>query len=27
LAMGATLTLHNRTGGGLEARLVLKNVG
>ncbi|KQR78418.1 ATPase [Burkholderia sp. Leaf177] len=27
LAMDATLTLHNRTGGGLEARLVLKNIG
>jgi signal transduction histidine kinase len=27
LAMDATLTLHNRPGGGLEARLVLKNLG
>lgn len=27
LAMDATLTLHNRSGGGLEARLVLKNIG
>ncbi|RXZ38234.1 sensor histidine kinase [Oxalobacteraceae bacterium CAVE-383] len=26
LAMNATLTLHNRDGGGLEARLVLKNL-
>ena len=25
LAMDATLTLHNRAGGGLEARLTLKN--
>jgi signal transduction histidine kinase len=27
LAMDATLSLHNRSGGGLEARLVLKNAG
>ncbi|CAD6530599.1 ATP-binding protein [Paraburkholderia metrosideri] len=27
LAMDATLSLHNRTGGGLEARLTLKNLG
>jgi signal transduction histidine kinase len=26
LAMNATLTLHNRDGGGLEARLILKNL-
>lgn len=26
LGMNATLTLHNRTGGGLEARLVLKDL-
>jgi signal transduction histidine kinase len=26
LAMNATLSLHNRSGGGLEARLVLRNL-